>query len=103
MSLTSLLDRTFVQPAQNLGQAIVHEVSDIYHPLVHAVEQPIINVVNDSKVVVGGLYQAVQGIFGLAPYWVGGWLVWSAFQTYFPEEAGYLTDSVGRAAKRMRL
>ena len=99
----SLLDRMFLQPAVGFGQAALHELNDIVHPLVHAVEQPITNVVRDSEVVVGGLYQVTRGVIGLFPYYVGGWLLWTAFQTYFPSEAQGVTGSLGRAAKRMRL
>lgn len=100
---SSLLDRMFWNPMHHLGSSVLHEVTDITHPLVHAVEQPITNVINDSKVVVGGLYQVTQGVVHLLPYYVGGWLVWTAFQTYFPAESREVTNSVARAAKRMRL
>lgn len=99
----TLLDRYFVQPVTQLGNTVIHEVTDVVHPLVHAVEQPISNVVNDSKEIVGGLYHASRAVVNLAPYWVGGWLIWTAFETYFPEEYGSVRSSLDRASKRMRL
>lgn len=101
--MSTLLDRTFLHPMQSLGHAALHELTDITHPLVHAVEQPIYNVVNDSRQVVGGLYQATRGVMHLMPYWVGAWLLWSAFELYFPDEYTSVRDSVDRATKRMRL
>lgn len=99
----TLLDQTFVRPVVSVGQSVLHETSTGAHELVHAVEQPIQNIVQDSKVVVGGLYSLSQNVLGLAPYWVGGWLVWTAFGMYFPSEKRALDRSLYGAAKRMRI
>lgn len=101
--MPSLLDQYFVQPVENLYHSALHEVSEVTHPLVHAIEGPINNVWRDSKAVVGGLYQVSQGVMHLLPYWVGGWLVYTAFQTYFPAEYRAVYRSVSNATKRMRL
>ena len=98
-----LLQRTFIQPVTTLGNAALHEIGEITHPLVHAVEQPINNVIRDSQQIVGGLYQLTQAAFHLAPYYVGGWLVWTAFSTYFPGEKRSLEGALYSAAQRMRL
>ena len=99
----SLLDQRFVQPVAKLTSSAVHEVTETTHNLVHAVEQPIQNIVNDSKQVVGGLYTLAQGAMNFAPYWVGAWLAWTAFEMYFPGEKRALDNTLGRAYKRMRL
>ena len=99
----SLLDRYFLHPLQTAGSAILHEVGEKTHPLVHAIEGPINNVIHDSEEVVGGLYRATQGVVHMVPYWVGAWLAYTAFQMYFPDEYRTFSRSIGNAAKRMRL
>lgn len=99
----TLLDQYFIQPMESVASGALHELRDITHPLVHAVEGPISNVIHDSREVVGGLYQVTRGVMHLMPYWVGGWLVYTAFQTYFPDEYRAVTRSVQNASKRMRL
>ena len=99
----TLLDQHFVQPIVHVGAAVLHEVTESTHQLVHAVEQPIQNIVRDTKQIVGGLHRVVRGVTHLVPYGVGGWLIWTAFDMYFPSEKRALDNSLSRAAKRMRL
>lgn len=101
--MSTLLDRYFLHPAAAVASGTLHEVSHVISPLVHAVEAPINNVMHDSQEVVGGLYRAVQGVTHMLPYFVGGWLVYTAAQMYLPDEIRMVERGVNRVAKRMRL
>lgn len=87
----------------NLGQGVVHEVTEVTHPMVHALEQPLTNVYQESRVVVGGMYHVVRGMIGLLPYGMSAWLIWSFVDTYLPDETEAVRGMVDRAAKRMRI
>lgn len=99
----SLLHLSFLHPLQVATSGALHEMNHVVSPWVHAVEGPINNVIHDSEEVVGGLYRASRGLVGMLPYVVGGWLVWSAFEMYFPEEYRTVYRTMDNAAKRLRL
>lgn len=99
----SLLDRYFLHPIQVAATGTLHEVSHVVSPVVHAIEGPVNNIVHDSVAVVGGLYRVTQGVTHMLPYFVGGWLLYTAVEQYLPDEFDALRRGVDRAAKRMRL
>lgn len=99
----SLLDRYFLHPIQVATTGTLHEMSHVISPVVHAIEAPVMNVVHDSQEVVGGLYRATRGVMHAMPYLVGGWLVWSAFEMYFPDEYQSVYRTVNNTAKRLRI
>ena len=98
----ALLDRFLFQPLRATGFAVVQELEHVTHPLVHAMEQPVTNIIRDSRQAASGVYQLAQGGLGVAPYLAGAWLGWSFFCMYFPCEKRALTGGVSRAAKRIR-
>ena len=87
----------------SVGRGVVHEVTEVTQPMVHALEQPLTNVYQESRVVVGGMYHVVRGMIGILPYGLSAWLIWSFVDTYLPEEGAAVRGVVDRAAKRMRL
>lgn len=99
----SLLDRYFLHPLQVVSTGSLHEINHVVSPVVHAIEGPVNNVIHDSTEVVGGLYRATQGVVHMMPYFVGGWLLWSAFEMYFPDESLSLYRTMDNAAKRLRI
>ncbi len=86
-----------------MGMDIVNDVVYYTHPLVHAIEQPITNVYQETKAVGMGLYNISDSVIRLGVYWMGAWLAWTWAEEYFPDETRYVTDSVERAWKRARL
>ena len=98
----ALLDRYLLQPLRAGGSAVLSELDYVAHPLVHALEQPITNVIRDSTQVVSGVYQVAQGVIHVAPYFAGAWLGWSFFGMYFPREKRALEGGIARASKRIR-
>lgn len=94
----SLLQRTMA-----FGTDAVHEVQHVIDPLVHAVRQPVSGIVTDAHEVTHALWSSSGPIMRLGVYWVGGWLVWTAFGDVFPQEKRALTSTVSRAWKRARL
>lgn len=99
----SLLDRYFLHPLQVATTGTLHEVGHVISPVVHAIEGPVTNIWQDSQEVVGGLYHATRGLMHVMPYVVGGWLAWTAFEMYFPEEYESIYRTMDNAAKRMRI
>lgn len=99
----SLLDRYFLHPLQVTASGTLHEVHNVISPVVHAIEAPVNNVIHDSEEVVSGLVRATRGVVHMMPYFVGGWLAWSAFEMYFPDEYNAVYRSMDNAAKRLRL
>lgn len=99
----ALLTQTHAQPfgvgtssALNPGQYIIN-------PLVHSLEQPINNIISETHHAVSGLGMAMGGVVGLVPYFLAGWLTWTAVEMYFPQEVRVISRSLQRASKRMRL
>jgi hypothetical protein len=101
--MSTLLDRYFLGPIQQLGSGALHEMGHVVSPVVHAMEAPVLNVWRDSQEVVGGLYRATTGVMHILPYVVGGWLAWTAFEMYFPGEYQSVYRTVNNAAKRLRI
>lgn len=92
-----------VRPFQVAAHAAMNPGQYIINPLVHSLEQPINNVLSETQHVVSGLGTAVSGVTHMVPYFLAGWLVWTAADMYFPREMRMVNRSLGRAAKRMRL
>lgn len=99
----TLLKQSAVQPFGVGSLSSLNPGQYVINPLVHSLEQPINNVISESQHVVSGLTTAVQGVTGLVPYFLAGWLVWTAADMYFPEEMRMVSKRMTRAAKRMRL
>lgn len=99
----ALLQLSNAQPFQSASHASLTEHNYIISPLVHSLEQPINNMISESRQVVSGLGTAIGGVTRMVPYFLGGWLVWTAVGMYFPDEMRMIERSVGRASKRMRL
>lgn len=98
----ALLDRWLIQPLKAGGSAVLHEIDHVAHPLVHAIEQPIQNIVRDTTEVVTGLSHVVRTTVHMAPYLAGAWLGYSFFGMYFPREKRALESGFYRATKRIR-
>lgn len=88
------------------GQTSLNPGQYIINPLVHSLEQPINNMLSMgsmSEQNITGLGVAVAGLTRVVPYFLAGWLVWTAAEMYFPDEVKIVGKRMGRAAKRMRL
>lgn len=99
----TLLKQSAVHPFGVGSASSLNPGQYVINPLVHSLEQPINNVLSETQTVVSGLGTAIGGITGLVPYFLAGWLTWTAAEMYFPDEMKVLNRSLGRAAKRMRL
>ena len=98
----ALLDRYLLKPLLATGSAALSELQHINHPLVYAVEQPVTNVIRDSREVVSGVYHLAQGTIHMVSYLAGAWLGWFFFGMYFPREKRALKGGFYSAAKRIR-
>jgi hypothetical protein len=99
----TLLKQSAVHPFGVGTSSTLNPGQYIINPLVHSLEQPINNVISETQTVVSGLGTAIGGITGLVPYFLAGWLTWTAAEMYFPQEMKALTKSWTRASKRMRI
>lgn len=83
--------------------SVVHEVTDIAHPIVHAIEQPVQGFTKEVTDVVHLGGQLFPHAVRLSTYFAMGWLTWTAFGRIFPREKRSLVNGVSRAMKRARL
>lgn len=73
------------------------------HALVHSVEQPISNIVHETKTVVKHAWKMSDSVLKLGLIWFGGWMAYTAVGDAFPRATRELEGIVGRAWKRARL
>lgn len=99
-----LLDQHWLQPVESTLHTAYREVGDMaHHPLVHAIEQPIDNLVGGGLEIAAGAYHATHGLFRALPTAVAVWLGWTFVGAYFPRQRRVLEDGIDSVAKRMRL
>lgn len=84
------------------GVEVIREITDITHPLIHAIEQPIQNVFHEAKEVIQMPTHLFTLGVNLGTYFVMGWLGWTAFSEMFPREKRMLVNGIDRAFKRTR-
>lgn len=84
-------------------RATLTESQWVTNPIVHAIAQPVSNVITETHYAVSGLGMLTHSVVNLAPYFLAGWLVWTAADMYLPSEMRALERGWNRAAKRMRL
>lgn len=95
-------DSLLYRPHHGHGWAHVHDSNWNQHSLVHAIEQPITNIVHETKTVINGTWKMSDSIVRLGAYWVGAWMIYTVVGDMFPRERRSLEDTVSRAWKRAR-
>lgn len=99
----ALLMNSMVHKVKAGGLAMVHEISDITNPLIHAVEQPIQGFMKEAKEIVPVPQFLYNTTVKLGTYFAVGWLGWTAFSETFPVEKRMLMQGIDRVIKRSRL
>lgn len=97
----ALLQNTMVQPL-HFGSQLIQELGHAIHPLVHAVEQPIDNVVRNTTNVVSGVFRLNLALLAALPYAAVAFMGWTFVGNFFPREKRRLEASVGSAVRRIR-
>lgn len=96
-------DSFLYRPGRGSGWGQVSDSNWNQHSLVHAIEQPITNIVHETKTVINGTWRMSDSVMKLAAYWVGGWMIYTVVGDMFPREKRAFESTVSRAWKRARL
>lgn len=102
-AMPDLVTNTFRTNTVSSGMSSLREIGTVLHPLVHVVEQPIMNITEEVKQTVSGVWTTSQHLSTLAAWWLMAYIGYSFVVDVFEPEVQSLGKSVRNGFKRARI